>query len=246
MNDFAITIDTEWVPDKVLEDCIDLLNYYNVKATIFCTGYININKDKLKNHELCIHPNFKNIETLEKEIGNLIKIYPKAKGIRFHALFTSSRFYPIYNKFNLEYESSYFMYLKDDIKPFLMGDNILQFPIYFLDYFHLFCFKSVGFKKQGLFSIKNFPLEKSGLKIFIFHPIHIFLNSNKLEFYQEAKKYYNQPDKLMELRRKQKEPGIRDLFKELLLYLKENKISSKTLLEINYEWRKKQDINSRK
>ena len=53
-----------------------------------------------------------------------------------------------------------------------------------------------------------------------------------------AKKYYHQPEKLLKFRRSQKRPGIRDFFKEFLSYIKENKISCKTLYEINHDWRK--------
>ena len=60
MNDFVITIDIDWAPKVVLEDCLDLLNHHKVKATFFCTGLLDIDKARFKNHELAIHPVYKN------------------------------------------------------------------------------------------------------------------------------------------------------------------------------------------
>ena len=244
MDDLVITIDTDWTSDKVLESCFDLLNNYKVRATFFCTGPLNIDENKLKNHELAIHPNYKNIKRLGKEIEELLKIYPQTKGIRSHSLFTFSRLYPIYKRFNLKYESNYFMYFQENIKPFLMENNILQLPIYFEDDFHLSMFENLDLKRREAFSLKNLPLKKPGLKIFAFHPIHIFINTHQWEFYQQVKKYYHQPKKLLEFRERQKQQGIRNLFEELLSYIKENKIPSKTLYEINCNWRKSHNDNS--
>jgi len=238
MNDFAITIDIDWAPKEVLEDCLNLLNAYNIKATFFCPSPLNIEKIQFKNHELAIHPNYKKIGGFEKNIKELLQIFPDAKGVRSHSLITSSLIYSIYRKFGLEYESNYSMYLQKNIQPFLMINNILQLPIYFFDQAPWLMYKNSRLEKEDLFLPSESLLKKPGLKVFLFHPIHVFINTHCLEFYEKTKRYYHQPKKLLRYQRRQKKLGIRNLFLELLSYVKKNKITCKTLYEINHDWRK--------
>ena len=74
-------------------------------------------------------------------------------------------------------------------------------------------------------------LADDGLVVFDLHPIHIFLNTDNKYRYKEAKKHYNDPDKLISLRNTEIK-GTRDLLISLLRYINENKIENKTLLEI--------------
>lgn len=120
-----------------------------------------------------------------------------------------------------------------------MINNILQLPIYFYDQAPWLMYENSGLKKEKLFSLSEPLLKKPGLKTFLFHPILIFINAYNLELYDKAKKYYHQPKKLLEFRKSHNKPGIRDLFIELIYYIKKNKISCKSLYEINYNWRRK-------
>ena len=45
---FSITIDTEWVPQVMLDDVAEILNNYGVKATFFVTNVYDFSK--LKGH----------------------------------------------------------------------------------------------------------------------------------------------------------------------------------------------------
>ena len=63
-----------------------------------------------------------------------------------------------------------------------MSNDILQIPIFFMDDTH------IGWSINVNFKLEQFNLKNNGLKVFVFHPIHIFLNTNDLKIYQRAKK----------------------------------------------------------
>jgi len=222
----AMTMDVDWAPDVVVEKCASMLDEFNIKATFFCT-----HRCEIKNHELAIHPNFLNenqnyFETLRK----LISLFPGARGVRSHSLFTNSRLYPIYKQLGLSYESNYLMYRQTDIHPFKMLGDILQLPIFFMDDIHI-CLS------PNSFDLKSLCLKKSGLEIFDFHPIHVFLNTRNLETYQKAKKYHQAPEELLKFYNPKS--GIETLFIRLLNEIEKEKIKTYTLSEIDEIWRQK-------
>ena len=78
-------------------------------------------------------------------------------------------------------------------------------------------------RKRDL-TLNSINLNEPGIKIFDFHPIHIFLNSPSIEFYQSSKINFHN----FELLKKDifDGVGIRDIFLEVikLLSLKKNSI----------------------
>jgi len=228
----SITIDVDWAHDEILEKCVSILDEYKISATFFCTHKHNVHIGN--NHELAIHPSYNCGESHEKTIKKLMEIYPQAKGVRSHCLYTYSKLYPIYEKYGLEYESNYLMYKLKGMKPFKMINNILQIPIFFVDDTHIVMSKNANFK------IEQFNLEEEGLKVFVFHPIHIFLNTRKLKVYQKAKKYYHEPERLKNFYNEGE--GTCSLFIRLLNYVEINSIKVYTMNEINNVWRSRTDL----
>ena len=55
-----LTFDIDWAHDEVLEDTLNLVSDYNVKATFFATHKTSVNLKIISNpnFELGIHPNF--------------------------------------------------------------------------------------------------------------------------------------------------------------------------------------------
>jgi hypothetical protein len=223
----SITIDIDWAHDKVLENCVSILDEYKVNVTFFCTHKHNVHIGN--NHELAIHPNYNCNESYEETIRKLMKLFPKAKGIRSHGLHVDYKLYPIYKKYGLEYESNYFMYKQANIKPFKMSNDILQIPIFFMDDSH------IGRSINANYKLDQFNLKNKGRKVFVFHPIHIFLNTNNLKIYLDAKKYYHEPEKLKDFYNEGE--GTCSLFIRLLDYIKLNSMKLYTMDEVNNIWR---------
>ena len=57
-------------------------------------------------------------------------------------------------------------------------------------------------------------LSRKGLKVFNFHPIHLFLNTNSLDLYEKARPFFKDYKKLKSIR--SNDFGIRDFFIELI------------------------------
>lgn len=222
----SITIDIDWADNEVLKKCVSILDKYGIRATFFCTHKHNV--DIGNSHELAIHPNYSCNESYEETIGKLMKLYPQAKGVRSHGLHIDSKMYSIYRKYGLEFESNYFMYKQENINPFKMSDDILQIPIFFMDDGH------INRSINADFNLEQFNFENKGLKVFVFHPIHIFLNTSDLKIYQKAKRYYHEPDKLKDFYNTYE--GTYSLFIRLIECIKTNSIKTYTMNEISNMW----------
>ncbi len=217
----AITIDTDWAPPEVIRFTTDLIHSYRCKVTAFVTDNVDVQAD-----EICIHPNFTDINDLNTPISKLKEIFPTADGIRSHSLFFSERLRPYYTLNNIKFDSNSMQYFNLGIRCSMIAKNTLSIPIYFMDRFHL----EMASDDPDRFSIEQFNLDVDSLKVFDFHPIHVFLNTDSIESYNRAKEYYHQP----KLLRRYINPGkgIMTLLVSMLSYIKDNNIPTYTMSEI--------------
>jgi hypothetical protein len=232
MQVLSFTMDMDWAPSQVIEYALHLFEDYSVKCTLFLTNEVPENI-KLNGHEVAVHPNFKNMNLLEETVSNLLNIVPESIGCRSHALFYAWQLLPIYAKYGICYDSSVVMYNMPSIFPYKLTSSIWELPIFYLDYIHLWINRETEAAKETSFKTTSFHLNTDGLKIFDFHPMHIFLNTDTLERYEAAKPYYHDPDKLREFMNPESSgTGIRVLLKRILAQATEQAQSIKTLSEI--------------
>lgn len=172
-----ITMDTDWAPDFVVQSVLQALALKRLNATVFCTDSMNI--DFFENIEYGIHPNFMGDSTQghsEDEIlQHLLNLYPEAKGIRTHRLYYHSGLNTKFLDHGLKYDSSIFLPFHPHIQSVKTG--IIRFPYFWSDNIHI-C-ENMRF---DILKIPNF--DSPGLKIFDFHPIHIYLNTNDMNYYR--------------------------------------------------------------
>ncbi|MEK6715189.1 MAG: hypothetical protein AABY43_04015 [Candidatus Omnitrophota bacterium] len=244
-NLICLTIDVEWASPEVLQDIITLLDERELRATFFCT-HADIDVD---GHEQAIHPNFRrNGDTMRKlsqEMGDTLNHYtdkmvyeyvvrhtktfcPAAVGVRSHSLFYDSELLPIYRQAGIEYDSSHSLPLASGLSPTWKEHDILEMPIYYVDHIDLINQMS-GFRLEGL------RMEQPGMKVFDFHPNMVFLNAATEADYLESKSHYHDFEKLLSLRRSG--PGIRNLFLDLLDFIKSEKLITTTLADVNTAYR---------
>ena len=244
-EEIVISLDTDWAPAEVVDYSLSLLSKYEVTATFFMTNELDLD---FKRHEIAIHPNFlssskkqsHSIDVDENErnvLDDLLSKFPESKGARTHSLYYFNRLNNLFSDFGIKYISNIEMPFQSNIEPFLIRNNILQFPIYFMDDFLLKNKKYFPTKYKNVFNSTNYVNGKVGLKVFDFHPIHIFINSASEEHYQQCKEHYHNPKALEKLRFKGQ--GIGTLFEDILKLLANNKIKFNTLSKLEEVYRSK-------
>jgi peptidoglycan/xylan/chitin deacetylase (PgdA/CDA1 family) len=191
-NRVCITLDVDWANDNILDYTLNKLNKYGVKATFFSTHdsviLKGLDQDKF---EIGLHPNFNNSNCdFEEPIKTLKDIYPQAVGARSHSLFVSSNILQNYKKHGLRYESNNFLYLHPNLQITKRFYNFYSIPFFWSDD------KLIELENKE----KNTYLRVKGLKIYNFHPIHIFLNTPKNHYYNIHKHNYHNDEELLKNR----------------------------------------------
>lgn len=226
----ALTFDIDWVPDKVLDDTIEIVSKYNVKATFFATHKTSVLdglNDKI--FEIGIHPNFHpvlngSLENYMKSIDTLLSWFPLSKGVRSHNLFQATPILSYFVKVGLLYDCNLFLPYHRNLKPFYNWNGLIRIPYFWEDAAHYVYGKP--------YQLDQIPIDKDSCNILSFHPIHIYVNTDSEARYQTIKPDYQNPKKLLGFRNT-KNRGTRDLLIELLEYIKLNNIQTKTLREIS-------------
>lgn len=223
----AITLDLEWAPSPVIADTLELLDAYGVRATLFSTHDDGFD---VTGHERALHPNFLREGQTEREaLAEVAELYTEATGLRSHSLYVHSPLRSLYDEFGLAYESNYMMYRVPGISPFGMLPDVVQFPVYFMD--------DEWFRResQGVPTAEEL-LHPEGLKVFDFHPPHIFYNTPSMEYYTEHKEeYWSESPDIDGIR--YDGDGVRDVFVDLLEYLEANGYHPWTMSELEDTYR---------
>lgn len=225
----VFTSDIDWAPDEIIDYTLSIFEKYGVKATLFAThASPEITTCNKSLFETAIHPNFNPLlegknGTADDVIDRLLDIYPEAKGVRSHCMLQS---FPLLNKFadkKLMYDSNQFIPYADGVTPFSIWNGMVRIPYNWEDDIH--------FIYKYPFNNSRIDLDSNNLNVFDFHPIHIFLNTSSEEDYLNAKKYYQDPDKLKGFRNNSK-AGTYDLLISLLESVKSENLNSFTMKEI--------------
>lgn len=225
------TCDIDWAPEEVIEDTLDLFREFGVKCTLFATHKSKaIDKCERRLFEIGLHPNFNSfLDPVKKKsinvsaiLSSLISLYPEAKGVRSHSLTQGTGIIDQFVKHKLIYDMNLLLPYQENVKPFKLWNGLIRLPYNWEDDTHWLYNYS--------FSDTNLNLE-SPLNILNFHPIHIFLNTENEDRYKKAKKFYQNPKKLIKIKNTINTPGTRTLLVTLLKKIKEKNLKSKTVSE---------------
>jgi hypothetical protein len=212
-----LTFDVDWASDEVMKYTIDILEKYNAKATFFITHDTKI-LDRLrknKNFELGIHPNFNFLLNGSTEKGlnynqvieNILKIVPEALSVRSHSMTQNSNILDAFKRFGLTHDCNHFISNSSEIelKPWLLWNGLTRCPYFWED--------DICAMEKNQQDIDYIFLQ-NGLKIFDFHPIHIFLNMSKISQYESTRKFHNDYGNLKKHRNQ--EYGTENILKFIL------------------------------
>jgi hypothetical protein len=216
-NSLFLTFDIDWACDEVIEESINIVESYGVSATWFVTHDTPI-IDKLranKNFELGIHPNFNNLlkgdfsngSNAKKVVERLLNIVPEATAVRSHSATQSSFLQNLFSEVGLTHESNLFLPEQSAIRanPWKLWSQLNIVPYCFAD--EVTCLYKTN---SSIVDIAK----GEGLRIFDFHPIHVFLNTENLERYERTREIHRKPEEL--IKHRYDGDGVRTALKTLL------------------------------
>jgi len=198
-NDLFITIDIDWASDEVISYTLEKIKNKKIAATWFVTHETAILQDirETPNQELGIHPNFNKLldgdysngKNIDDVIDRIMNFVPEATSVRSHSMTQSSVIIDSFYKFNLTHDCNHFVpyHSHIELSPWRHWNGIIKVPYFWED--------DIELLESGIFDIEKIK-NYQGIKVFDFHPIHIFLDQNDMANYNKARPYFNDLSKL--------------------------------------------------
>jgi len=218
----ALSSDIDWAPKETVNYFLDILDKFNAKITIFATHEIDYST-----HEIAIHPNTISGKNYSVAISELVKLFPNAKGCRMHGLQVWSRLLIDLPKFGISYDSSYYIPSNEN-KPFQIFPNIVEIPIFWED--------DLAMRNNSL-KIDKLKIKEQENSQYLFlyniHPIHVFMNTYDLKFYELWKSDYQNIQKL-EKKRNLTKYGAENALFDILENIDTKKLSTLSSLKSFY------------
>lgn len=208
----CVSIDVDWAPEEVIADTFALLEEAGVKATVFATHPSAVVAEMGRHgHEIGLHPNFTGAPPQEV-LSALRDLFPDAVGVRSHRLVMDSAILEAFHEAGLAYDSNIFAFLVPELAGYRYHTGMWRFPIYWGDL--------TAARLGGPWEPSAMSMRSGALHTFIFHCVHLFLNTGAPEHYAVARPHYHDPVALRSLRRPASgpdhRPGSRDAFLRLV------------------------------
>lgn len=192
----VLTLDIDWACDDVLSDTIDLVESAGAPATWFITHDTPLLARLRANggFELGIHPNFNPLldgsaGNAERVLDSILEIVPEAVSVRSHSMVQSSRLLELFSSRGLMFDCNHFIPAQSEItlKAWELWNGMVKVPHFWED--DVAFINGEGFDCSVL-------LDREGLKVFDFHPIHIFLNTEEPARYELTRNLHSDADRL--------------------------------------------------
>lgn len=194
-----LTFDIDWAADFVIHDTIDLLEKGGAEATFLVTHdtpVLQRIRDNPK-FEIGIHPNFNFLlngdfrlgSTYIEVIDRMLEIVPEAKTVRSHSMTQSSKILQAFGERGLTHDCNNYVpeHAGVQLKPWILWNDMVSVPHYWED--DVVCVFDRGTSMSDL-------VQRKGVKVFDFHPIHVFMNTEHLDRYERSRPDHRDPEKL--------------------------------------------------
>jgi len=194
-NKIFLTFDVDWCSDEILEHALDTIEEYDVKATFFVTHETKLLERMRENTkiELGIHPNFNPLlngdfrygKNYKEVIDFYMKIVPEAKSSRSHSITHNSHILEELIARGITHDSNTLVPFSSNsyLEPWkYWSDALTRVPYFWEDDVH--CIYNWEWNVEKFICYE-------GIKVFDFHPIHIFLNTEYLDRYEKSRKWHN-------------------------------------------------------
>ena len=246
LKESLLSFDTDWAPDFLLNYVVNKLIKRNIRTTWFITHDSPLIRkiiEKSDLFEIGIHPNFLPTSTQGSDEDEVMeyfeKFIPNTKSIRTHALFQSTfLFRKLVKDYNIEIDVSLLLPHTPYLIPhkIFLGEKLselIRVPFFWEDDLEMY-------NTQSSWKLDNKWFKKEGLKIFNFHPVHIFLNSKSMENYEEIKKskpFNKCKENEITKYRNVNELGTEKFFDDVCNYIESKQKNSYTISEIVSKWK---------
>lgn len=192
MDDVVLTIDTDWAPDFTIDFVAEQLIAHRLRATWFVT-HMSPAITRLMGHpelfELGIHPNFlpgsTHGETPDAVLGHCLALVPEASSMRTHGLVQStSLLRQITAQSRITTDVSLFLPHTPGLRPFehvWSHRTLFRIPYFWADDYEME-------QRVPCWHLAPLMAAGNGLKVFAFHPIHVYLNTPDIQPYQALKR----------------------------------------------------------
>ena len=217
-NKFFITFDVDWACDEVFSFAIDTMEDAGLPATWFITHETSLLARLRANEkfELGLHPNFNGLlsnssgpvgQSANSIVKDILKIVPEAKAFRSHSMTQSSVLLNIFIDNGLTHDCNHFIpaSLGYELLPWRMWNGLTRVPYFWEDDIHFL--SECNFELSG-------GLVGRGIKVFDFHPIHVFLNTEHIDRYNRSREFHRDFKSLTSQRNEG--PGTYNILSELL------------------------------
>jgi hypothetical protein len=204
-----LTFDIDWAHDEVLSDTVAIVEKAGVAATWFATHDTPVLEHIRQNQtfELGIHPNFNflmegkdtNGINAGDVVDRMMQIVPDAKSVRSHSVTQSSVLMDVFKSAGITHDVNHFIpyHTGIELKPWIMWNGLCRVPYSWEDDVYVSPESEVN---NNYLSPSQVALRIKGLKVFDFHPIHVFLNTESLDRYERTRPLHQKPKELIKHR----------------------------------------------
>lgn len=207
---FIFTIDAEWAPEPIFADLLGLFEAAAIPVTVFATDKPVISVGAP--HELALHPNIQAVDRAQQTLQSLQALYPTAKGVRTHALFSSTYLHSTLVAQGFSYHSNTFTQ-QGFSKAIDYGDGLPGFPIFYMDHVNV-----TNPSINPEFRVEHLEFGAERYYVFDFHPVLAYINCYSNQHYQQAKQAYHDPQALRQYVNTSVR-GVRNLLEDLIRYV---------------------------
>jgi len=186
----ALTLDVDWAPDFMIDDAAQALIERGVRATWFVT-HASPAVERLRERpdlfELGLHPNFlpgsSHGATPEAVVAHCAALVPGARAVRTHCLLQSTPLHDVLLRgSDVEVDVSLFLPHAthvEAVEQWSPAGRLVRLPYVWQDNMEMYAPRA-QWSTAAL-------LDPPGLRIFDFHPVHVWLNSASFDPYERLK-----------------------------------------------------------
>ncbi len=186
-----ITLDVDWAPDFVIDAVADRFRRSGIRSTWFVTHSspaISRLAEQGDLFELGVHPNFlpgsTHGATPEAVLSHVLALVPGARAMRTHGLVQSTRLLDLVMRDTpIEIDVTPFLPRTPGLRPFpyhWQGSVLWRVPFFWEDDFEME-------RSRPCWTLAPYLALGAGLKVFNFHPIHLYLNAPDMRPYRALK-----------------------------------------------------------